>query len=735
MARPQHDELRPIDDGPIDKPRPRPRPGGGTSGGGTGGGSGEPAPGHTLTPALKKKWRELGGLSWATPDDESGTMYLPGNRGRWAQFVARDGRLLQIIWTSATGAHEVSPPISDNWGRTGREQGALGVPTSDGLPTHDGAGRYQSFEYGVVVWHPTTGAFEVHGAIFSKYAERGGSVLGYPTTDETATPDGRGRFNHFYDPAHGGVKSIYWTETTGAWVVEGLIRGCWESLGWESYLGYPTSDEMPTHDGVGRYQTFEYGQIVWHPDTGAHAVVGTILAKYGELGGSAFGYPTTDETGTPNGRGRYNHFTDVATGAVKSIYWTADSGAHEVFGLFRNRWAELGWESSHLGFPIGPEREWPEGGPGSLQQAYQGGRMLMRGIDGATVEDPVAFGKNLGGGGGFGGNANMHLWSDGRIRWFGEVTNGSYQDYDYSIYAIVRTATVALAMRKSGQINMQVIGRNRNRWSEDATHAMTGAAFADLAGASFQLHDDHDGAVTSALSDVLGTLGAWAVTGALGPGLVGLIYAGIELGAVVTGGSWEAGPRIIAGSMWMLGPEGFLVGMAVDSLARIGTKSRGLLPDEKEFLRIVFGDTLDVDRITLTDTSGMSGRAFTFPSPMSDTDMNLNMADSYTKSSMLATNATLLAHEATHAWQYRYLANHSSYVVLGIFDSEYEPGAMGKKWHEYNIEQQGTIVEEWVRDHYTAGIPADDYGLSSPRALDDDRFRYIANNLRVGDGR
>ena len=107
----------------------------------------------------------------------------------------------------------------------------------------------------------------------------------------------------------------------------------------------------------------------------------------------------------------------------------------------------------------------------------------------------------------------MHLHSDGRVRFFGEVTNGSYQDYDYSIYTLVRSPNLNLAMRKSGQINMQVFGRNKNRWSEDATHLLVNASFADLSTATFEVHDNHEGGITGKIDDVLSTLAAWTVTG------------------------------------------------------------------------------------------------------------------------------------------------------------------------------------------------------------------------------
>jgi uncharacterized protein with LGFP repeats len=81
--------------------------------------------------------------------------------------------------------------------------------------------------------------------------------MGYPTTDETPTPDGVGRYNHFSKSA-----SIYWSPSTGAWSVHGAIRDRWASLGWErSALGYPTSDEFDVAGG--RRNTFQHGYITW----------------------------------------------------------------------------------------------------------------------------------------------------------------------------------------------------------------------------------------------------------------------------------------------------------------------------------------------------------------------------------------------------------------------------------------------------------------------------------------
>lgn len=84
---------------------------------------------------------------------------------------------------------------------------------------------------------------------------------------------------------------------------------------------------------------------------GSPATVGAINDKYLELGGcsSFLGAPITDEQTTPDGVGRYTVFEHG------SIYWTPDTGAHEVHGGIRDKWAELGWEAGELGYPISDE--------------------------------------------------------------------------------------------------------------------------------------------------------------------------------------------------------------------------------------------------------------------------------------------------------------------------------------------------------------------------------------------
>jgi hypothetical protein len=156
--------------------------------------------------------------------------------------------------------------------------------------------------------------------------------------------------------------------TCGTGKTVGAIDAKYQALGGcNSVLGAPTSDEMVTPDNIGRYNVFEHGSIYWTQATGAWEVHGTIRDKYKDLGweASALGYPVSDEGGTPDGKGRYNAFQNG------SIYWTQATGAHEVHGAIRDKWRDLGWEAGVLGYPTSDEHDGDH--PGARSNDFQGG--------------------------------------------------------------------------------------------------------------------------------------------------------------------------------------------------------------------------------------------------------------------------------------------------------------------------------------------------------------------------
>jgi len=136
--------------------------------------------------------------------------------------------------------------------------------------------RMEDFASGTIYWSAVTSiycsavtsAHEVHGAILAKFrVARYAAYYGLPITDESKTPDGIGRYNHFTSG-----RSIYWTPSTGAHLIYGSIRARWASLGWErSRLGYPTTDEYSITGG--HRNDFQHGSITWSSVTGAVTVV------------------------------------------------------------------------------------------------------------------------------------------------------------------------------------------------------------------------------------------------------------------------------------------------------------------------------------------------------------------------------------------------------------------------------------------------------------------------------
>ena len=120
----------------------------------------------------------------------------------------------------------------------------------------------------------------------------------------------------------------------------------------DGLLGVPVTWIQPVGDGSGWFQTFagsSGASIFWSPGTGAQETHGAIRALYGQLGWiwGPLGYPTSPMVQTVDG-GWYQHYAGSDGG---SIFWTYGTGAHEVYGPIRHRYAQVGWHRGELGYP------------------------------------------------------------------------------------------------------------------------------------------------------------------------------------------------------------------------------------------------------------------------------------------------------------------------------------------------------------------------------------------------
>jgi hypothetical protein len=223
--------------------------------------------------------------------------------------------------------------------------------------------------------------WNVCGLIRDKYNSLGGplSFLLLPTSHELVNPDGFGRRSLFQNGP------IYWSAASGAHPVVNHFMMKWGTVSWEGgFLKYPTSDEIvlqSSTDNIGRRQEFQGGYIYWHPTrSNLNIVGGAILGKYLATGAQngPLGYPKSDEIVLPDGIGRMNSFE------FGNLYWSPSTGAYPVYGTTNlltggilSKWATTGWEGGVYGYPTGDEQAVGSG----RQQQFERGKIAWRTVE------------------------------------------------------------------------------------------------------------------------------------------------------------------------------------------------------------------------------------------------------------------------------------------------------------------------------------------------------------------
>ena len=160
--------------------------------------------------------------------------------------------------------------------------------------------------------------------------------------------------------------------------VKSAIQGKRDENDW---LGNKTSEgeELVLPDGIGRATFYQNGAIYFEPTIGAKVLSTEILQKWADTGyeSGELGYPITDVFDLPNkDDGRAVHFQKG------SIYWSSKYGPWVVRGAVKSRWAELDYERSYLGMPKSDEKILPD--KVGVVQDYHGGVMYFSPATGAN---------------------------------------------------------------------------------------------------------------------------------------------------------------------------------------------------------------------------------------------------------------------------------------------------------------------------------------------------------------
>lgn len=352
-----------------------------------------------------------------------------------------------------------------------------------------------------------------------------------------------------------------------------------------------------------------------------------------------------------------------------------------------------------------------------------------------------------------GGSVKMTLRSNGTYSVDFHMHDSGIPDYDFAVRAIFTTpGGLVLVAQHSGHVEGTgstipfVHEPDREDDShEDGANPMLRSNWADIKQGRLWVTKDYSatgviGFVEDLAKSVL-DIAAGAAGGALGV-VIGL---GAEVGQIFgdlgVGGAFGivAGVVVFAfgGTLVMAVVAGVVVGAVTNLLV----EQRSLRPEEIDLAEKVFKGTLPYENITLTNLSGLGGRAFTMPG--GDGKIYLNLGDAYdspdpikytTKS--YPKEGQLLIHELTHAWQIAHAAFLPGLVCEGIVNqanntvgqSVYVYGSPGPSWSNgFNLEQQAAIVDQWFGGTPTVVVPN-----RKPMDSNDPYFGYIRDNIRAG---
>jgi hypothetical protein len=145
---------------------------------------------------------------WAmAPSYEYGTTAYLWGKGLLSQDA---GTCTHRHFQGGLGASTVAGSFCSKWIERGAYRGALGAPIGGQVGSR--IGTKQAFQYGAIFQRSGKPAFEVHGAIYTRYLQgTTAAALGYPIADEIGVPGGR------RSDFEGG--SITWLAATGQTVV------------------------------------------------------------------------------------------------------------------------------------------------------------------------------------------------------------------------------------------------------------------------------------------------------------------------------------------------------------------------------------------------------------------------------------------------------------------------------------------------------------------------------------
>ncbi len=354
-----------------------------------------------------------------------------------------------------------------------------------------------------------------------------------------------------------------------------------------------------------------------------------------------------------------------------------------------------------------------------------------------------------------GGTVDVTVSRDGSFSFNVHMHDSGFDPYTFRVRCVLQSpGGVALMFQTSGHTDgtgSNPLGKVNRDFDhhENGSNPLISQFWLDARASKMSVSKSYEDAgalhtIEDIAKDLLGFLMADV---AFGPGLALVIAVSAELSnalnASFVGPGGLVGVVVAGGVVWMFGPAalvpaviaGVVGGAVTDALI----KHRQMTDLEYQFAGVVFGNTLPPkERIYLTNLSHGGGRCYTWPSVDGSTIVNLNLAfddPMHHAEGSYPANGQVFIHELTHAWQIKTKSFVPGIACKYLTETDsYDYGNLGGKWSDYGIEQQAAIVDHWFGKYAGAWSTIEDVAnnLAQPSAIKDPAFRYIANNIRLG---
>jgi hypothetical protein len=352
------------------------------------------------------------------------------------------------------------------------------------------------------------------------------------------------------------------------------------------------------------------------------------------------------------------------------------------------------------------------------------------------------------------GEVELILRSDGTYTFRGHLRATGALSFAYKVQAFVRCAAgVLLVVETSGRVfGTDTPGDRQRDWNEnnksEYIHQYWMALRSDP---QFEVNLDKNLAgVLGGLVDVAKTVVETFVAAQLLGSVGAIIVLGSELGSAT--GETFINPNIIVGVavaggvLVVFGPSAIIPALAAGTAAAAltGIRYRPMNDKEIELAQKVFKDKLPIERIRITDlyNPGQNANGFVareFAIPGIDGSILVNMGKNFDHTLEPDVQGTIrdgyeapgevLIHELTHAWQIHYHSFLPGMLCDALFNANYVYDRKKVRDHaawssEFGPEEQASIVNDWFGDNTP--------DLDSVNALNDDRFFYISQHIRLG---